>query len=86
MPWYDWDCEKCGTVKDVPAGIKEMKKTCKECGSLMRRMISSPALRFRGSGWTVRKPVETFSNEPEYTDDWGSESHGMGSDPGNREE
>lgn len=87
MPWYDYRCKGCGRVREnVSASIEDRIQECPSCGGKSVRIISAPPLKFKGGGWTVKAPVEAFPGESEYTDDWGSESHGMGSDPGERED
>ncbi len=55
MPWYDYQCEKCGTVFEVQ---REMRASgpvrCKHCGSAKTSKIFSPAgIQFKGSGFYV---------------------------------
>lgn len=54
MPIYEYECTKCGhrfermqKMSDAPV------KRCPECRSKVERLISSPAIRFKGSGWYV---------------------------------
>lgn len=41
MPLYDYSCPKCGEVTNVWAGINEMELKHDQCGSKMKRLISS---------------------------------------------
>ena len=85
--WFDFKCKNCGEVREnVAASIEDKIQKCPSCGGESVRQISSPTLKFKGGGWTTRKPVEAFPGESEYVEDWGHDSHGMGSDPGSREE
>ena len=87
MPWYDWKCKDCKEIREnVSASIEDKIQECPSCGGRSVRQISAPPLRFKGSGWTVPRPVEAFPGESEYTKDWDSSSHGMESNPGEHED
>jgi putative FmdB family regulatory protein len=52
MPLYEYQCAKCGgrieiiqRVSDPPLPI------CPKCGGDMKKLISSPAIQFKGSGF-----------------------------------
>ena len=54
MPLYEYRCAKCG------AFVEKIKKfsdpplvTCEKCGGKLQRLVSSPAIQFKGSGWYV---------------------------------
>lgn len=54
MPIYEYQCNKCGhrfeaiqKVSDAPL------KRCEKCKGKVERIVSSPAIQFKGSGWYV---------------------------------
>ena len=54
MPLYEYQCKKCGhrferiqKFSDAPV------KKCPECGGAVERLISAPAVQFKGTGWYV---------------------------------
>ena len=54
MPLYEYKCEKCGKVfekiqkfSDAPLTVHE------ECGGAVERLLSPPALQFKGSGFYI---------------------------------
>src|SRR5262245_53966351 len=54
MPLYEYQCKKCGhrferiqKFSDAPI------KKCPECGGAVERLISAPAVQFKGTGWYV---------------------------------
>ena len=55
MPLYEYQCDACGRrfeliqrFADPPA------ETCTVCGaSPVRKLLSSPAIQFKGSGWYI---------------------------------
>ncbi len=51
MPTYTYDCD-CGQVIDVRHSIhEEPVLECDNCGGLMRRVFTAPAVKFNGSGF-----------------------------------
>ena len=52
MPLYEYACRKCGERVEV---IQRMNDTplqhCPKCGGDMKKMASSPAIQFKGSGF-----------------------------------
>ena len=54
MPLYDYRCEKCGEVFEVRQSFSDPTLTVHEgCGGGVQRMISVPAIQFKGTGWYV---------------------------------
>ena len=54
MPLYDYRCEKCGEVFEVRQSFSDPTLTVHEgCGGNVKRMLSAPALQFKGTGWYV---------------------------------
>jgi putative FmdB family regulatory protein len=54
MPLYEYQCENCGErfetmQKFADAPLTEHEK----CGGPVHRLISAPALQFKGSGWYI---------------------------------
>ncbi len=54
MPLYDYKCGKCGQVFEVRQNFSDAVLTTHEgCGGPVERLISAPALQFKGSGWYI---------------------------------
>ncbi|HEX2056445.1 MAG TPA: FmdB family zinc ribbon protein [Nitrospiraceae bacterium] len=54
MPIYEYLCGSCAHRFEVKQSIKEDPITsCIRCGHEVRKLISSPAIMFKGSGWYV---------------------------------
>lgn len=54
MPIYEYQCEGCAYKFEVKQSIKdEPLATCERCGMKVTRLISTPAIMFKGSGWYV---------------------------------
>ena len=54
MPIYEYQCQSCSYQFEVKQSIKDAAlTTCERCGKSLRRLISSPGIMFKGSGWYV---------------------------------
>lgn len=54
MPIYEYLCDSCSYQFEVKQSIKDdALTTCERCGKALRRLISSPGIMFKGSGWYV---------------------------------
>ncbi len=54
MPLYEYECEKCAhrfekivKFSDPPIAI------CPKCGGPVHKLMSSPAIQFKGTGWYI---------------------------------
>ena len=54
MPLYEYQCAKCHkkTEKIENVSGPHLKK-CPHCGGKVERMITAPAIQFKGAGWYV---------------------------------
>lgn len=54
MPIYEYLCENCAYKFEVKQSMKDDPVTaCERCGKPVQRLISSPAIMFKGSGWYI---------------------------------
>jgi len=54
MPLYEYKCEGCGEVFEIQQKFAdEPLAVHAKCGGRVERLISAPALQFKGSGWYV---------------------------------
>lgn len=54
MPLYEYECEKCATRTEVVQKFSDAPLTvCESCGGSLRKLISSPAIQFKGSGFYI---------------------------------
>ncbi len=54
MPIYEYQCEDCTDKFEIKQSMKDDPlTTCPRCGKPVQRLISSPAIMFKGSGWYV---------------------------------
>ena len=55
MPLYDYQCEKCEHIVEVMHGVNDTGPArCERCGGPMRKLMSSPSIHFKGSGWAKK--------------------------------
>jgi putative FmdB family regulatory protein len=54
MPLYEYQCEACGKVTErIQKFSDPPMETCPACGGLVKKLLSSPAIQFKGSGWYI---------------------------------
>jgi putative FmdB family regulatory protein len=54
MPLYEYACHRCGKTFEVRQKFSDEPLTVHEgCGGEVERLISAPALQFKGTGWYV---------------------------------
>jgi len=54
MPLYEYHCKRCGSNFEVLQKFSDEPLTVHEpCGGPVERLVSPPALQFKGSGWYV---------------------------------
>lgn len=54
MPLYDYRCHQCGETFEVRQKFADAVLTVHEgCGGELERLISLPAIQFKGTGWYV---------------------------------
>lgn len=61
VPIYDYRCDHCGHVFSAVQSFSDSAlEKCPNCGKQPRRLISTPAIVFKGSGWykTDSRPAQ----------------------------
>jgi putative FmdB family regulatory protein len=54
MPLYEYHCRGCGTNIEVRQKFSDAPLTRHEgCGGVLEKVLSAPALHFKGTGWYV---------------------------------
>ena len=54
MPIYEYRCVKCEHVFDAIQKMSDDPLTeCPECGDRVEKVVSGPALQFKGSGFYI---------------------------------
>ena len=54
MPIYEYRCRKCGAqFENIQKFSDPILTKCKKCGGELEQLLSSPAIRFKGSGFYI---------------------------------
>lgn len=54
VPLYEYRCTKCGhQFEKIESVSASERKKCPKCGATAQRLLASPAIQFKGSGWYV---------------------------------
>lgn len=54
MPLYEYECEGCGRRFEVIRKFSDPPlERCDACGATVRKLLSSPAIQFKGSGFYI---------------------------------
>ena len=52
MPLYEYQCKQCAERVEIIQRVSDPPYSrCPKCGGQMRKLISSPAIQFKGSGF-----------------------------------
>lgn len=64
MPIYEYACTGCGRRLEVIHGIHETGPSeCDACGGVMTKLLSPPAIVFRGTGWAKKERVRSRAGD-----------------------
>ncbi|HIE95245.1 MAG TPA: transcriptional regulator [Acidobacteria bacterium] len=54
MPLYEYQCDACGHRFERIRKFSDPPLTvCPKCDGVIRKLVSSPAIQFKGTGWYV---------------------------------
>lgn len=54
MPIYEYECKKCHhRFERIQKFSDPQVKSCPNCAGRVERVVSAPAVQFKGSGWYV---------------------------------
>ncbi len=66
MPLYEYKCAKCGAVFELFHKVNDSSpKKCSVCRGPLKKILSPPALQFKGSGWYVTDYAAKGGNSSE---------------------
>jgi len=73
VPLYEYRCDKCGKhFERIEKVDGPHLKKCPSCGGRVERLMSPPAIQFKGSGWYVTDYARSSNNRTEKTDATGT--------------
>ena len=54
MPLYEYQCDKCAHRFEVIQKFSDAPvDVCPKCGGPVKKLLSSPAIQFKGTGWYI---------------------------------
>jgi len=69
MPLYEYKCLACGSSFEVLQKVNEPRlKKCHKCGGQLKKVLSPPAIQFKGSGWYITDYAQNKKPEKESKD------------------
>ena len=82
MPLYEYQCNSCGERSEILQRASDSPSPhCPKCGGELKKLFSSPAIQFKGSGFyktdyaststakSSEKPAEKSESKSESTSD-----------------
>lgn len=80
MPLYEYQCEACEErFERIQKFSDPPVEVCPSCGGTVKKLLSSPAIQFKGSGWYItdyaKKPA---GDKPAASRDSGSSDSSSG--------
>src|ERR1041385_7424166 len=80
MPLYEYKCDRCGDVFEVMQKFSDAPVEVHEgCGGFVERLLSAPALQFKGTGWYITDYARNSENGKAAGKTESKESGGSGS-------
>lgn len=65
MPLYEYQCKACGHVFEKIKSFSDPEETeCPVCKGEVERLLSAPAVQFKGSGWYVTDYAGKSAKKP----------------------
>jgi putative FmdB family regulatory protein len=75
MPLYEYQCDACShRFERIQKFSDPHVDTCPKCGGVVKKLLSSPAIQFKGTGWYITDYAKKSS-----TDSGKNNSSGSGS-------
>jgi putative FmdB family regulatory protein len=54
MPIYEFRCKKCNEHIEVLQRLSDkLPSKCRKCGGRLEKLMSAPAIQFKGQGWYI---------------------------------
>ncbi len=63
MPLYEYECPKHGTFERMQKFSDPPVTACPVCGGPVEKLLSAPAIQFKGTGWYVTDYARKSSGE-----------------------
>jgi putative FmdB family regulatory protein len=64
MPLYEYQCESCEhRFEKIQKYTDPAPDACPKCGGTVRKLASSPAIQFKGTGWYITDYAKKSGSE-----------------------
>jgi putative FmdB family regulatory protein len=64
MPLYEYQCESCEhRFEKIQKFSDPAPEACPKCGAPVRKLMSSPAIQFKGTGWYITDYAKKSSTD-----------------------
>ena len=64
MPLYEYQCEACQLrFEKIQKFSDPLVEICPSCGGRVNKLLSSPAIQFKGSGWYITDYAKKSSGD-----------------------
>jgi putative FmdB family regulatory protein len=68
MPLYEYECDACGhRFERIQKFSDPLETKCPACGGAVHKLMSSPAIQFKGSGWYITDYAKKDGNKDQKT-------------------
>jgi putative FmdB family regulatory protein len=83
MPLYEYKCNDCEhTLEAIQRFSEDPYTICPNCGGALRKLISSPAIQFKGSGFYITDYGKSGSGAAKTSAESSSQASGGGDGSG----
>ena len=69
MPLYEYECGSCGTFEVIQRFSDPPLTRCPKCAGRVQKLLSAPAIQFKGTGWYITDYARKGSGEGKKTGD-----------------
>lgn len=63
MPLYEYECPRDGTFEQMQKFSDPPLTACPTCGGPVEKLLSAPAIQFKGTGWYITDYARKSSGE-----------------------
>jgi putative FmdB family regulatory protein len=70
MPLYEYECDACGhRFEKIQKFSDPLVEACPNCGGVVHKLMSSPAIQFKGSGFYITDYAKKDTKDTKETKD-----------------
>jgi putative FmdB family regulatory protein len=80
LPLYEYQCDDCGRFEVIQKFSDAPLSACPKCGNGVQKLLSAPAIQFKGTGWYVTDYARKASPDSSKSDSPKSEPSKAASD------